>query len=69
MQTLREFLREYAAKLPGNVLDGKIRRVLSNKSRTRLFFETEYPAPLPFAQLSETENELANRLEIEACLR
>ena len=27
MQTLREFLREYSAKLPDVVLNGKIRRV------------------------------------------
>ncbi|MBR5723171.1 MAG: PHP domain-containing protein, partial [Oscillospiraceae bacterium] len=67
MQTLREFLREYAVKLPENVLEGKIRRVLSNRERSKLYFETEYPAPLPFAQLSETENELANRLELGSC--
>lgn len=64
-QTLREFLREYSAKLPQNVLDGRIRRVLSNRGRTQLFFETEYDAPVPSAELFAAETELAARLQIE----
>lgn len=64
-QTLREFLREYSAKLPQNVLEGRIRRVLSNRGRTRLFFETEYDAPIPSADLFAAETELAARLQLE----
>ncbi|MBR4201029.1 MAG: PolC-type DNA polymerase III [Oscillospiraceae bacterium] len=65
-QTLREFLREYAAKLPENVLSGTLRRVLSNRSRTKLFLETEYPAPIPSADLFAVETELASRLQLES---
>ena len=65
-QTLREFLREYGAKLPENVLEGRLRRVLSNRTRSKLYLETEYDRPMTFAQLSETETELASRLEVES---
>ena len=65
-QTLREFLREYGAKLPENVLEGTIRRVLSNRSRNKLYFETEYAKPVPFAALSETETALADRLQVQS---
>ena len=63
-QTLREFLREYAAKLPENVIAGRLRRVLANRDRTKLYFETEYDAPVPFADLSAAESELAVRLKL-----
>ncbi len=63
-QTLREFLREYGAKLPENVLDGRIRSVLSNPGRTKLFFETEYDAPVPSADLFAAETELTARLKL-----
>ena len=63
-QTLREFLREYGAKLPENVLDGRIRSVLSNPGRTKLFFETEYDAPVPSADLFAAETELTSRLKL-----
>ncbi len=65
-QTLRDFLREYAAKLPENVLAGRIRRVMSNAERSKLYFETEFDAPIPFSVLSEFESELADRLNIQA---
>ncbi|MBQ4346408.1 MAG: PHP domain-containing protein, partial [Oscillospiraceae bacterium] len=65
-QTLRDFLREYAAKLPENVLAGRIRRVMSNADRSKLYFETEFDAPIPFSVLSEFESELADRLNIQA---
>ncbi len=65
-QTLGEFLREYGAKLPENILKGRIRRVLANQKRTKLFIETEYDAPLPSAELFAAETELADRLKLEA---
>lgn len=64
-QTLREFLREYGQKLPENVLDGRIRRVLSTPDRTRLYFETEFDAPIPFADLSAAETEMADRFALQ----
>ena len=67
-QTLREFLREYGAKLPENVLDGRIRSVLSNPGRTKLFFETEYDAPVPSADLFAAETELTARLKLAGLL-
>ncbi|HBI85701.1 MAG TPA: PolC-type DNA polymerase III [Ruminococcus sp.] len=66
MQTLREFLREYGAKLPADVMNGRLRRVLTYRGRNRLFFETEYDAPLPFAVLAETESALTERLQLES---
>ncbi len=66
LQTLREFLREYGAKLPEAVLAGRVRRVLSNADRTKLFFETEFDTPIPFAVLSQFESEVADRLNIPA---
>lgn len=66
MQTLREFLREYSAKLPDVVLNGKIRRVMANADRSRLYFETEFDAPIPFAELSAFETELTDRFGIQA---
>ena len=61
-QTLGEFLREYGENLPKNVLDGTIRRVLSDKGRTKIWVETEYPQPLKFAELAPVEAEIASRL-------
>ncbi len=65
-QTLREFLREYGAKLPENVMNGKLRRVLSDRSRTRLYLETEYEHQIPFADLTEAESELTQRLRLSS---
>ncbi|MCQ2416796.1 MAG: PolC-type DNA polymerase III [Oscillospiraceae bacterium] len=64
-QTLREFLREYSAKLHEDVLKGKILRILSNRTRSRLFFETEFEQPIPLEVLSGFETELAERLQLE----
>lgn len=66
MQTLREFLREYAKNLPEHVLDGRIRRVLTNPDHTRLYFETEFDRTVPFADLSAFETELAERLSLQS---
>ncbi|MBR6420636.1 MAG: PolC-type DNA polymerase III [Oscillospiraceae bacterium] len=66
MQTLREFLREYAAKLPAVVMNGRLRRVLANPARTKLYLETEYDAPVPFDALTEAESELAQRLKLQS---
>ncbi len=65
MQTLRELLREYGKKLPENVLSGRVRRVLSTPDRKRLYFETEFDAPIPFSDLSAAESRLTERLEIQ----
>ncbi|MCQ2407596.1 MAG: PolC-type DNA polymerase III [Oscillospiraceae bacterium] len=65
-QTLREFLREYAAGLPDDVTAGRVRCILSNKARTKLFIETEYDAPIPSDNLFAAETELASRLHLEA---
>ena len=65
-QTLREFLREYAAGLPDDVTAGRVRCILSNKARTKLFIETEYDAPIPSDDLFAAETELASRLHLEA---
>ena len=65
-QTLREFLREYAAGLPDDVIAGRVRCILSNKARTKLFIETEYDAPIPSDDLFAAETELASRLHLEA---
>ena len=66
MQTLREFLREYAAKLPEAVLNGRLRRVLANPARTKLYLETEYDAQVPFDDLTAAESELAVRLKLQS---
>ena len=66
MQTLREFLREYAKNLPDQILDGRIRRVLTNPDHTRLFFETEFDRTVPFSELSAFETELAERLSLQS---
>ena len=66
LQTLRDFLREYGAKLPEAVLAGRVRRVLSNTEHTKLYLETEFDAPIPFAVLSQFESEVADRLSISA---
>ena len=65
IQTLREFLREFGKKLPDNVLDGRLRRVLSTPERNRLYFETEFDTLVPFADLSAAESELTERFEIQ----
>ena len=65
MQTLREFLREFGKKLPDNVLDGRLRRVLSTPDRNKLYFETEYDAIVPFADLSAAESTLTERFAIQ----
>ncbi len=63
-QNLRSFLREYAAKLPESVLDGRIRAVLANQGRNKLFIEAEFDAPVPSADLFAAETELTERLKL-----
>ncbi|MBR5370711.1 MAG: PolC-type DNA polymerase III [Oscillospiraceae bacterium] len=64
MQTLGEFLREYGENLPKNVLEGEIRRVLSDKSRTKIWVETAYAKPLPFSVIADAEAQIASRLQL-----
>ena len=64
MQTLREFLREYADQLPDHILEGRIRRVLTNPDHSRLYFETEFDQTIPFEALSAFEAALSERLSV-----
>ena len=64
MQTLGEFLREYGENISKNVLEGEIRRVLSDKSRTKIWVETAYEKPLPFSVLADAEAQIASRLQL-----
>ena len=61
-QTLRDFLREYGAKMPDAVLSGRLQRVLTNPERSKLWFETAFDSYVPFAQLTEFEAALAEGL-------
>jgi len=65
-QNLREFLREYGANLPENILNGKLVRVLSDRAHTKLYFETEFDAPVPNDIIESAEQELAVRLELQS---